>query len=160
MSLTTPDGARPSLSLAPLPGLEPDEALFPVDPELVVANNRPSLQKGLRAAALLWCTHSAWPTVRAIASCAGISASTVLWPYGTIDAMRHALVRAERAALTALVERHAGDRAAAVAERVDVLAAHDPRLSKLPLLAALAAGVHDAAELAALAGAVRALPAA
>lgn len=93
MSLTNPDGTRPSLSLAPLP-------------------------------------------------------------------MRHALVRAERAALAALVERHDGDRAAAAAERADLLATHGPRLSKLPLLAALAAGVHHAGELADLAGAVRELPAA
>ena len=55
--------------------------LFPVDPELVVADP-PSLQDGLRAAALLWCTHSTWPTARAIAACAGISGSSVMWPYG------------------------------------------------------------------------------
>ena len=159
MSLTHHDGSRPSLSLAPLPGLEAGKPLFPVDPELVAAE-RPSLQDGLRAAAVLWCTHSAWPTVRAIAACAGISASTVLWPYGTIEAMRHALVRSERAALAQLVEAHDGDLAAAVAERVDVLAAHDLRLTTLPLIAALAAGVHDADELAALAREVRQVTAA
>lgn len=162
MSLSTPDGIRPSLTLAPLPGFEADPPLpplFRVDPELVVADP-PSLQDGLRAAALLWCAHSAWPTVRAIAACAGISASSVLWPYGTSDGMRQALVRAERAALAALVEEHDGGMAAAVAARVEVLAAHDPRLSKLPLIAALAAGVHDPAELSALARGVRELPAA
>ena len=159
MSLTSPDGARPPLSLAPLPGLESEQPLFPVDPELVVGDP-PSLQDGLRAAALLWATHSSWPTVRAIAACAGISGSSVLWPYGTIDAMRHALIRAERTALGALVSEHGGDLAAAVAERVDVLAAHDPRLSRLPLIAALAAGVHDSDELATLAREVRQLPAA
>ena len=159
MSLTNPDGPRPSLSLAPLPGFEAAEPLFPVDPELVVADP-PSLQDGLRAAALLWCTHSAWPTVRAIAACAGISGSSVLWPYGTIEAMRNALVQAERTALARLVEEHDGDLSAAAAERADVLAVHDPRLSKLPLIAALAAGVHDPDELAALAREVRQLPAA
>ena len=159
MSLTDPDGSRPSLSLAPLPGFEAAAPLFPVEPELVVADP-PSLQDGLRAAALLWCTHSAWPTVRAIAACAGISASSVLWPYGTIDAMRNALVNAERAALARLVEEHDGDLSAAAAERAELLAAHDARLAKLPLIAALAAGVPDADELAALAREVRQLPAA
>lgn len=159
MSLSNADGTRPSLSLAPLPGLEPAPSLFPVDPELVVGDP-PSLQDGLRAAGILWCAHSMWPTVRAIAACAGISASTVLWPYGTSDAMRHALVRAERSALGTLVDEHGGDLAAAVAERVELLAAHDPRLSTLPLIAALAAGVHDSDELAALAREVRQVPAA
>jgi len=158
MSLTTSGGARSPLSLAPLPGFEPDEPLFPVDPETVVADP-PTLQDALRAAALLWCTHTAWPTVRAIAACAEISASTVLWPFGTIDAMRHALVRAERSALAALVERHAGDLGAAACERADALAAHDVRLTRLPLLSAMAAGVHDADELAALALVVRELAA-
>ena len=133
--------------------------LFPVDPELVVADP-PSLQDGLRAAALLWCTHSTWPTVRAIAACAGISGSSVLWPYGSTEQMRLALIRAERAALAALVEDHGGDLPLAVDERTEQFCEHDPRLSKLPLLVALAAGVHDAAELAVLAGAVRSLPAA
>ena len=159
MSLTSPNGARPSLTLAPLPGMEAAEPLFPVDPEFVVGDP-PSLQDALRAAALLWCTHSVWPTVRAIAGCAGIAASTVLWPYGTIEAMRNALVRAERAALRSLVDEHNGDLAAAVAARAEALAAHDPRLSRLPLIAALAAGVHDSEELGALAGGVRSLPAA
>jgi hypothetical protein len=159
MSLSNADGTRPSLSLAPLPGFEPAQALFPVDHGLVVADP-PTLQEGLRAAALLWCTHSAWPTVRAIAACAGIGASTVLWPYGSSDAMRHALVRAERSALATLIDEHGGDLATAVAERVDLLAAHDARLSRLPLMVALAAGVHDADELAALAREVRQLPAA
>ena len=133
--------------------------LFPVDPELVVADP-PSLQDGLCAAALLWCTHSTWPTVRAIAACAGISGSSVLWPYGSIEQMRLALIRAERAAIATLVEDHGGDLPMAVDERTELLCAHDLRLSKLPLLVALAAGVHDAAELAVLAGAVRSLPAA
>ena len=133
-------------------------ALFPVDPELVVADP-PSLQDGLCAAALLWCTHSTWPTVRAIASCAGISASSVLWPYGSIGQMRLALIRAERAALATLVEEH-GDLPLAVDERTEQLCGYDLRLSKLPLLVALAAGVHDATELATLAGAGRSLPAA
>ena len=159
MSLSNADGLRPSLSLAPRPGLEPAPPLFPVDRTLVVADP-PTLQEGLRAAALLWCTHSAWPTVRAIAACAGISAATVLWPYGTSDAMRHALVRAERSALRALIDEHGGALAAAVAERVELLATHDPRLSTLPLIAALAAGVHDSDELTALAREVRQLPAA
>lgn len=159
MSLTSSNGARTSLTLAPLPGMEAAEPLFAVDPELVVTEP-PSLQDGLRAAALLWCTHSTWPTVRAIASCAGVAASSVLWPYGTIDAMRNALVRAERAALVELLADHDGDLAAAVAARVEALAAHDPRLSRLPLLVALAAGVHDPEELAALALGVRSLPAA
>ena len=128
--------------------------LFPVDPELVVADP-PSLQDGLRAAALLWCTHSRWPTVRAIAACAGISASSVLWPYGSIEQMRLALIAAERAALASLVADHGGDLPLAVDERTEHLGGHDPRLTKLPLLAALAAGVHDATELAVLAGAVR-----
>ena len=159
MSITSPDGPRPSLFLAPLPGLEADEPLFPVDPQLVVADP-PSLQDGLRAAALLWCVHAAWPTVRAIAACAGISASSVLWPYGTIDAMRRALVHAERAALARLVEEHGGDVAIAADTRAADLATHDPRLTRLPLIAALAAGVHDPEELAALARAVRYVPAA
>lgn len=159
MSLTSSNGARPSLTLAPLPGMEAAEPLFPVDPELVVADP-PSVQEGLRAAALLWCTHSAWPTVRAIAACAGIAASSVLWPYGTIDAMRNALIRAERAALTRLIDEHDGDLPAAVTARVDALVWHDPRLSRLPLVVALAAGVHDPEELTALAGGVRSLPAA
>ncbi len=159
MSLTSSNGVRPSLTLASLPGMEAAEPLFPVDPEFVVGD-RPSLQDGLRAAALLWCTHSVWPTVRAIAGCAGIAASTVLWPYGTIDAMRNALVRAERAALEGLLDAHDADLAAAVAARVEALVAHDPRLSRLPLIAALAAGVHDPDELAVLAGGVRFLPAA
>lgn len=133
--------------------------LFPVDPELVVADP-PTLQDGLCAAALLWCTHSSWPTVRAIAACAGISGSSVLWPYGSLEQMRLALIRAERAALASLVEDHAGDLPLAVDERIGQLCGYDLRLSKLPLLVALAAGVHDAAELAVLAGAVRSLPAA
>lgn len=156
----TPDGIRPSLSLTPLFADEPGPApLFPVDHELVVGDP-PSLQDALCAAALLWCTHTAWPTVRAIAECAGIAASSVLWPYGTVEQMRSALIRAERGALAALLSEHGGDLPAAVDERIDQLARHDPRLSRLPLLAALACGVHDASELAALAGAVRALPAA
>lgn len=159
MSLTSSNGARPSPSLALLPGMEATEPLFPVDPELVVGD-RPSLQEGLRAAALLWCAHSVWPTVRAIGACAGIAASTVLWPYGTADAMRSALIRAERTALADLLDEHDGDLAAAVASRVDALVAHDPRLSRLPLVVALAAGVHDPEELAVLAGVVRSLPAA
>ncbi len=159
MSLTSSNGARSSLALGPLPGTEAAEPLFPVDPELVVTEP-PSLQDGLLAAALLWCTHSTWPTVRAIASCAGVAASSVLWPYGTIDAMRNALIRAERAALAELLDDHDGDLATAVAARVEVLAEHDPRLSRLPLLVALAAGVHDPEELAALALGVRSLPAA
>lgn len=159
MSLTTPGGVRPSLSLAPLPGFEPEPPLFPVDPETVVADP-PTLQDALRAAALLWCTHTTWPTVRAIAACAEISASTVLWPFGTIEAMRHALVRAERTALAALVAAHAGDLPAAATERADALAAHDVRLTRLPLLVAIAAGVHDADELSALALVVRELPSA
>ena len=57
MTLTDHGGSRPSLSLAPLPGLEAGEPLFPIDPELVAAGP-PSLQDGLRAAAVLWCTHS------------------------------------------------------------------------------------------------------
>ncbi len=131
--------------------------LFPVDPELVVADP-PSLQDGLCAAALLWCTHSTWPTVRAIAACAGISGSSALWPYGSTEQMRLALIRAERSALAALVEDHGGDLPLAVDERTEQLCEHDLRLSKLPLLVALAAGVNDAAELAVLAGAVRSLP--
>lgn len=148
-----------SATLTPLfDGYEADP-LFPVDPELVVADP-PSLQDGLCAAALLWCTHSSWPTVRAIASCAGIAASSVLWPYGSVEQMRLALIRSERAALASLVEDHGGDLPLAVDERTEQLCGHDLRLSKLPLLAALAAGVHDATELAVLAGAVRSLPAA
>ena len=115
MSVTSPDSPRPSLALAPLPGLEAEEPLFPVDPQAVVADP-PSLQEGLCAATLLWSTHSSWPTVRAIA--------------------------------------------AAAARRADVLAVHDVRLTRLPLIAALPAGVHDAQELAAFAGAVRHVPAA
>lgn len=133
--------------------------LFPVNPELVVADP-PSLQDGLCAAALLWCTHSTWPTVRAIASCAGIAPSSVLWPFGSVEQMRFALICAERAALASLVEDHAGDLPMAVDARTEHLSGHDPRLTKLPLLVALAAGVHDATELAVLAGAVRSLPAA
>lgn len=133
--------------------------LFPIDPELVVADP-PSLQDALCAAALLWSTHSAWPTVRAIAACAGIAASSVLWPYGSIEQMRLALISAERTALATLVEDHGGDLPLAVDARTEQLCAHDVRLSKLPLLVALAAGVHDATELAVLAGAVRSLPAA
>ena len=74
--------------------------------------------------------------------------------------MRLALIRAERAALATLIEDHGGDLPLAVDERTEQLCEHDLRLSKLPLLAALAAGVHDATELAVLAGAVRSLPAA
>lgn len=133
--------------------------LFPVDPELVVADP-PSVQDGLCAAALLWATHSTWPTVRAIAACAGIPGSSVLWPYGSIEQMRLALIRAERTALATLVEDHGGDLPLAVDERTEQLCEYDLRLSKLPLLVALAAGVHDATELAVLAGAVRSLPAA
>lgn len=48
----------------------------------------------------------------------------------------------------------------AVDARTEQLSGYDLRLSKLPLLVALAAGVHDATELAVLAGAVRSLPAA
>ena len=97
--------------------------------------------------------------MRAIAACAGIAASSVLWPYGTVERMRHALINAERTALSTLVGANGGDLSAAVNERVASLAAVDPRLSKLPLLAALAAGMSDSDELALLAGAVRALPA-
>lgn len=151
------DGTTP-FPLTPL--FEHDEPdLFPVDPELVVADP-PSLQEVLSAAALLWCTHSQWPTVRAVAACAGVSGSSVLWPFGTSEQMRQALIAAERSALAALVTEHGGDLVAAVAERVRQLCSYDPRLSRLPLVAALAAGVHDGAELAALAGAVRSLPAA
>jgi hypothetical protein len=151
------DDLSPS-NLTPLfdvPALPP---LFPVEPELVV-HDPPSLQDSLTGAALLWCVHLQWPPVRAIAACAGVTSSSVLWPFGTIEQMRQALVRSERAALAALLEEHGGDLSAAVDERVDQLCAHDPRLSTLPLLAALAAGVHDATELACLAGAVRSVPA-
>lgn len=105
-------------------------------------------------------SSSTWPTVRAIAGCAGISATSVLWPYGSIEQMRLALIRAERAALASLVEDHGGDVPMAVDERTEQLSGYDLRLTKLPLLVALAAGVHDATELAVLAGAVRSLPAA
>ena len=84
----------------------------------------------------------------------------MLWPYGSIEQMRLALIRAERAALASLVEAHGDDLPLAVDERTEQLCGYDLRLSKLPLLVALAAGVHDATELATLAGAVRALPAA
>ena len=147
-----------SATLTPLFDGYESAPLFPIDPELVVADP-PSLQDGLCAAALLWCTHSTWPTVRAIAACAGISGSSVLWPYGSIEQMRLALIRAERSALATLVEEHAGDLPLAVDERTADLCARDLRLSKLPLLVALAAGVHDAVELTVLAGAVRSLPA-
>ena len=53
---------------------------------------------------------------------------------------------AERPALATLVEEHAGDLPLAVDERTEDLCARDLRLSKLPLLVALAAGVHDAVE--------------
>ena len=66
----------------------------------------------------------------------------------------------ERTVLSPVEEEIANALTNAVDERIDRLCAYDPRLSRLPLLAALASGVHDAAELAALAGAVRALPAA
>lgn len=59
-----------------------------------------------------------------------------------------------------MVDDHGGDLPLAVDERTEQLCAHDLRLSKLPLLVGLAAGVHDADELAVLAGAVRSLPAA
>ncbi len=154
------NGTVPSpFPLTPLFDHDEDPPLFPVDPELVVSDP-PSLQEVLSAAALLWCTHSQWPTVRAIAACAGVSGSSVLWPFGTSEQMRHALVSAERSALASLVADHDGDLAAAVAERVGQLCGYDVRLSRLPLMVALAAGVHDADELVALAGGVRALPAA
>lgn len=160
MSTSIHDGDRLSVALTPLPGLAAEPApLFPVDHRLVVAEP-PSLQDTLGAAALLWCTHAAWPTVRAVAACAGVAASSVLWPFGTSEQMRHALIAAERAALDQLVDEHDGDLDAAVSARVEQLCTLDQRLSKLPLVAALAAGVHDAGELAVLAGAVRSVLAA
>lgn len=151
------DGISP-FPVTPLFDLE-EPPLFPVDPELVVSDP-PSLQEVLSAAALLWCTHTQWPTVRAIAACAGVSGSSVLWPFGSSEQMRLVLVSAERAALAGLVADHGGDLAAAADERVSQLCSYDVRLSRLPLVAALAAGVHDGDELATLAGAVRGLPAA
>lgn len=156
MSVTYPAGDRPALTLAmPSDAEEPErDVLFPVDPELVVLSPW-CLQAPLRAAALLWCTHFTFPGVSAIGQCADVKPSTILWPYGTIHELRSSLVTAERAALAMLVESHDGDLAAAVEERVAALCEHDERLSKLPLVAALDAGVTDAAELAVLAGAVR-----
>lgn len=160
MSTSIHDGGRPPLALTPFPDFGPEPAaLFPVDQSIVVSEPA-SLQDTLAAAALLWCTHAAWPTVRAVAACAGVAASSVLWPFGTSEQMRHALITAERAALEQLVDDHAGDLEAAVRARVEQLCELDPRLSKLPLVAALAAGVHDAHELAVLAGAVRSVLAA
>lgn len=155
MSTSIHDDGRSPFALTPLPGVAAEpEPLFPVDPRLVVAEP-PSLQDTLVAAALLWCTHAGWPTVSAIAACAGVSTSSVLWPFGTADQMRQALITAERAALEELTRAHDGDLPAAVDDRVEQLCVADVRLSRLPLIVAIAAGVHDPGELAVLAGAVR-----
>lgn len=155
MSTSTHDGGVRSLTLAPRPTFAADATpLFSVDHRLV-ESEPPSLQNVLGAAALLWCTHAAWPTVRAIAACAGVAASSVLSPFGTSEKVRQALLTAERAALAELVDAHHGDLEAAVEARVDQLCAFDPRLSRLPLVAALAVGVNDAGELAVLASGVR-----
>lgn len=107
----------------------------------------------LLEASVLWCVECRWPTAQEVAMSAGVSESAVLEPYGSIDGMRTALVHAERRCWRDCVERFHGDLALAANSRVAALVQTDPRLARLPLAAAFADGVDDAAEVLALAAA-------
>lgn len=107
----------------------------------------------LLEAAILWCVECRWPTAQEVARSAGVSESAVLEPYETVDDMRTALVHAERRCWRDCVERFHGDLALAANSRVSALVQLDPRLARLPLAAAFADGVDDAAEVLALAAA-------
>lgn len=142
----------------PTPVVAPTPPLFPVERPMIVGAST-VIDECLIAAGLLWSAHSTWPTVRAIAAVRDRTASSVLAPFGTVEHLRAVLIRAERKALADLVASGLSV-AEAAAARVEQLESARPGLSRLPLVAALADGVTDPLELAALAGAVRPHPAA
>lgn len=109
----------------------------------MVRSEPPSLQRVLLAAATLWCRRMTWPTVRDIASTAAVAASTSLRVAGSSDGLRELLIYSEFETLWNLAERgsawsSASDVRNTIEERMERLAAIDPALRRLPLIATLA----------------------
>lgn len=136
--------------------------LFDVDPE-TVRSSPPSLQPVLLAAATLWCRTMTWPSVKDIAEAAGVSGSTSVWATGSTDQIRTALIEAERRtiagqgnALVAVGRSGVDAFTDAFRARARTLAACDPALARLPLLAAmvLGDGMMTAAAMGALLGVI------
>ncbi len=122
------------------------DPLFLIDPD-VVEHEPPSLQRVLLAAAALWCRSMTWPTVREISTTAAVAASTSIRATGSSAGLRRTLIAAEVGTIAQLCcdlvdQGQCGDDALPLSfeARTARLAAIEPTLARLPILAGFAGG--------------------
>lgn len=122
------------------------DPLFVIDPD-VAHPEPPSLQRVLLAAGALWCRSMTWPTVREISTTAAVAASTSIRATGSSAGLRQTLIAAEvctiaQSCYELIDEGESPDVAVSLSfeARTARLAAIEPTLARLPILAGFAGG--------------------